>query len=103
MSRSTILLVLFCAAMLEAAGDAVVRSGLRATTMVTRIALFGLGGAILLSYGYVVNAPPWDFGRLLGTYVVFFFLVAQAISWLAFHQAPWPRRSGTITRCRAAN
>jgi len=35
-----------------------------------------------------VNTPPWDFGRLLGVYVVFFFLVAQAISWLIFHQRP---------------
>ena len=39
-------------------------------------------------YGYVVNAPSWDFGRLLGVYVVFFFLVAQALSWAVFGQRP---------------
>ncbi|MDQ2776234.1 MAG: hypothetical protein M3Y57_15150, partial [Acidobacteriota bacterium] len=37
---------------------------------------------------YAVNAPPWDFGRLLGLYVVFFFIAAQLISWLAFSQPP---------------
>ena len=35
-----------------------------------------------------MNAPEWDFGRLLGIYVVFFFVIAQAISWLVFHQPP---------------
>ena len=41
-------------------------------------ALFWAAGALVLfTYGYVVNAPPWDFGRLLGIYVVFFFVVAQ--------------------------
>ncbi|MGB8800022.1 MAG: hypothetical protein WCC97_05005 [Candidatus Acidiferrales bacterium] len=29
-----------------------------------------------------------DFGKLLGLCVVFFFLTAQAISWLAFKQLP---------------
>ena len=47
-----------------------------------------LTGLVLFTYGYVVNAPPWDFGRLLGVYVVFFFVVAQAISWAAFNQRP---------------
>ena len=36
----------------------------------------------------VVNKPAWDFGRLLGIYVVFFFIVAQLISWLVFNQRP---------------
>jgi len=35
-----------------------------------------------------VNAPPWDFGRLLGLYVVFFFVIAQLLSWLVFKQVP---------------
>ena len=30
--------------------------------------------------GYVVNAPSWEFGRVHGVYVVFFFVVAQIIS-----------------------
>ena len=88
MSHTTALFVLFLAAVLEAGGDALVRSGLHAPALSTRLALFALGGVVLFSYGYVVNAPTWDFGRLLGIYVVFFFLVAQAISWLVFHQPP---------------
>jgi small multidrug resistance family-3 protein len=43
---------------------------------------------VLFAYGWVVNAPPWDFGKLLGIYVVFFFVVAQLISFFAFGQKP---------------
>jgi len=82
------LLLLLTAALLEASGDAVVRLGLHASTTLVRMALFVIGGVILFSYGYAVNAPPWDFGRLLGVYVVFFFLIAQLISWIVFHQRP---------------
>src|SRR2546422_2009158 len=84
----TTLLVLLSAALLEAGGDAVVRLGLRASTTFVRASLFLIGGLVLFTYGYVVNAPPWDFGRLLGVYVVFFFLVAQFISWLVFDRQP---------------
>src|SRR5437867_4145950 len=82
------LLLLFAAALLEAGGDALVRAGLQASTNGVRAGLFAIGGLALFSYGYVVNAPPWDFGRLLGIYVVFFFAVAQLISWIIFHQRP---------------
>lgn len=82
------LFVLFIAALLEAGGDAIVRVGLHTSTTVSRMILFVGGGLVLFTYGYVVNAPPWDFGRLLGLYVVFFFVVAQAISWIVFHQRP---------------
>jgi small multidrug resistance family-3 protein len=44
--------------------------------------------AILFAYGWTVNAPPWDFGKLLGLYVVLFFVIAQLISWLFFKQTP---------------
>ena len=47
-----------------------------------------IGGCVLFAYGWVVNAPPWDFGKLLGIYVVFFFVVAQLISFFAFGQKP---------------
>jgi hypothetical protein len=88
MSQATALLVLLFAAILEAGGDALVRTGLHTQALAVRLALFGLGGVVLFSYGYVVNAPPWDFGRLLGIYVVFFFVIAQLLSWLVFHQPP---------------
>ena len=82
------LLLLFAAALLEAGGDALVRLGLRAPAPSTRLLFFFVGALVLFTYGYVVNAPSWDFGRLLGVYVVFFFVVAQLISWIVFHQAP---------------
>jgi len=88
MRQTTALLILFVAAVLEAGGDALVRSGIHASVSGTRFLFWLMGAVVLFSYGYVVNAPPWDFGRLLGIYVVFFFVVAQIISWAAFHQRP---------------
>jgi len=88
MSRISSLLILFVAALLEAGGDALVRTALHTSAIATRLAFFTLGAIVLFSYGYVVNKPAWDFGRLLGIYVVFFFVVAQALSWLVFDQRP---------------
>ncbi len=88
MSRTSALVILFVAALLEAGGDALVRSALHTSAATTRLALFALGALVLFSYGYVVNKPAWDFGRLLGIYVVFFFVVAQAIAWMVFNQRP---------------
>lgn len=88
MSRTTALLILFAAAVLEAGGDAIVRAGIHSAQLASRIGMFLLGGCILFAYGWVVNAPPWDFGKLLGIYVVFFFVVAQLISFFAFGQKP---------------
>ncbi len=82
------LALLLTAALLEAAGDAAVRLGLHASNTLTRTAMFVIGAGVLFAYAYVVNAPPWDFGRLLGVYVVFFFVVAQIVSWIIFHQRP---------------
>ena len=88
MSLPVTLLILFVAALLEAGGDALVRSGLHAPTATLRTGLFLLGGLVLFAYGYLVNSPPWDFGRLLGVYVVFFFIAAQLISYFSFHALP---------------
>lgn len=64
-----------------------VRSGLHASGRM-RFLTFLAGALVLFAYGCVVNAPPWNFGKLLGIYVVFFFLVAQLISWVFFKQRP---------------
>jgi drug/metabolite transporter (DMT)-like permease len=80
--------ILFLAAILEAGGDALVRSGMHVQALATRVLLMVLGAAVLFAYGYMVNTPPWDFGKLLGLYVVFFFVVAQLIGWIFFHQRP---------------
>jgi small multidrug resistance family-3 protein len=88
MSRTVALLILFAAAVLEAGGDAIVRAGLHNSRVASRLLIYFIGGCVLFAYGWVVNAPPWDFGKLLGIYVVFFFVVAQLISFFAFGQKP---------------
>jgi small multidrug resistance family-3 protein len=87
MTKSAATLVLLFAAILEAGGDALVRHGLKSPGGFRWSSLLA-GAAFLIAYGVTVNAPDWDFGRLLGLYVVFFFVVAQLISWLAFNQIP---------------
>ena len=87
-NRALSIAVLFLAAVLEAGGDALVRKALHSQAWWLRLALFAVGGLILLAYGYAVNAPAWDFGSLLGLYVVFFFLVAQVMSWTLFGEQP---------------
>jgi hypothetical protein len=84
------LLLLSLAAVLEAGGDAIVRTGLHATAMPARIGLLVVGAGVLFAYGVTVNLPPWDFGRLLGVYVTLFFVVAQLINWLGFGLKPTP-------------
>ena len=50
---------------------------------------FFVSGAVVLAlYGFTVNVPHWDFGRLLGAYVVLFFLLAQVLAKVRFNQAP---------------
>jgi drug/metabolite transporter superfamily protein YnfA len=88
MNRSTAILVLLVAAAFEAGGDALVRVGLQRNVVSQRVLLFALAAIVLFAYGWTVNAPPWDFGKLIGIYVVFFFLIAQLISWVVFKRAP---------------
>ena len=66
------------------------RAGLRSPTHARAALFFVLGAAARYLHGYVVNGPAWDFGRLIGVYVAFFFAVAQLISWMGFGQKPTP-------------
>lgn len=88
MTDAAFLVVLLIAAILEASGDALVRQGLHGQTLTIRCGFLALGAIALFAYGVTVNAPPWDFGRLLGVYVTLFFLVAQLINWLGFGLQP---------------
>ena len=87
MSYAASLVLLFLAAILEAGGDALMRLGIYSPTS-RRFVFFLAGCLVLTTYGYTVNAPRWDFGRLLGVYVAFFFLVAQLIAYFTFGQRP---------------
>ena len=84
------MVILVLAAALEAGGDALMRTGMHAPSAGRRVGFMLAGGLVLALYGYLVNTPPWDFGRLLGVYVVLFFLVIQVINWLAYGQKPTP-------------
>ena len=60
------------AAILEVAGDAVIRKGLRGS-----VVWFIICGFLMLGcYGVVVNTVKWDFSRLLGVYVAVFAVVS---------------------------
>jgi drug/metabolite transporter superfamily protein YnfA len=88
LSNLIALLILAFAALLEAGGDAIVRTGLHSQSLAQRFGLIVLGGCVLTAYGVVVNTPSWDFGRLLGVYVSLFFIAAQVINLFAFHVQP---------------
>jgi small multidrug resistance family-3 protein len=87
-TRAGSLVILLLAAFLEAYGDSCFQSGLYRTIGVPRCLAFALGAVALALYGLTVNTPPWDFGKLLGLYVVLFFLVAQVLARVRFHQEP---------------
>jgi small multidrug resistance family-3 protein len=59
-------------AVLEVAGDAIIRRGMRGGGL----ALVALGFLVLGSYGVVVNLLDLDFSRLLGAYVGVFAIVS---------------------------
>jgi small multidrug resistance family-3 protein len=86
--RGGALLILLLAAFLEAYGDSCFQTVLHRSSGMSRTVAFLGGVASLAAYGLVVNAPPWDFGKLLGVYVVLFFLVAQIVARVRFGQTP---------------
>jgi hypothetical protein len=87
-TRGGTLAVLLLAAFLEAYGDSCFQQGLHRSSGLARYVAFALGALSLAGYGLVVNTPPWDFGKLLGLYVVLFFLVAQVLARIRFQQSP---------------
>ena len=80
--------LLTLAALLEVFGDSLFQSAMYRSEGVARVLFFVCGAVVLALYGFAVNSPPWDFGKLLGIYVVLFFLVAQVLARVRFHQSP---------------
>jgi small multidrug resistance family-3 protein len=77
-----ILILLVLAALLEVGGDALIRGGLQRRG----VALLLAGAATLVVYGFMVNMTKLDFSRLMGIYIVVFFLVAQMVAILVFRE-----------------
>ena len=80
--------VLVIAASLEVLGDSFFQSGLYRSSGSNRSLWFLAGVGVLGMYGLFVNLPQWDFGKLLGVYVALFFVVAQVVAKVRFHQSP---------------
>jgi len=76
-------LIFITAALLEVAGDAGIRRGLRGGG----VALILAGFVVLGSYGLVVNTVKWDFSRMLGVYIAFFALVSVLFGRYVFREA----------------
>jgi small multidrug resistance family-3 protein len=89
-TRTGTLAALLLAAFLEVYGDSFFQVGLYRATGASRYLAFAAGAVTLAVYGLAVNTPSWDFGKLLGIYVVLFFLVAQLVAWMRFQQSPTP-------------
>ncbi|MFI5181914.1 MAG: hypothetical protein ACHQPI_11020 [Thermoanaerobaculia bacterium] len=75
-------LIFLAAAVLEVAGDATVRKGMRGAGL----ALIAAGCVMLGTYGVVVNLVPWDFSRLLGVYVAVFAAVSVLFGRFIFRE-----------------
>lgn len=71
------------AAILEVGGDAIVRKGLRGSTLLIVFA----GCCLLGGYGVVVNIVRWDFSKLLGVYVAVFAVVSVLFGRFAFRES----------------
>ncbi len=74
--------VLGMAALLEIAGDALIRKGMRGGGLVAIV----VGFFVLGAYGLVVNQLHIDFSRLLGAYVGFFAVASVAAGRLVFKE-----------------
>ncbi len=77
------LALLILAAALEVGGDALIRIGLKGLPY-----SIVAGGLTLFAYGILVNKSALDFNRLMGIYIVIFFVVSQTISFILFKDIP---------------
>ena len=78
--REFILLVL--AAALEVVGDALIRGGLKSGGTLLMLA----GAIALVAYGFFVNFTALNFSKLMGLYIVLFFLISQGVAVIVFKE-----------------
>ena len=63
--------------------SALIRIGLRSAPY-----SMAAGGLTLFAYGLLVNKTSLNFNRLMGVYIVIFFLVSQLIAFVLFKDVP---------------
>jgi hypothetical protein len=80
--------LLLVATILEAGGDAVIRTALYNQVGFARLALFFAGAALLFGYGTLLNLAPFEFGQVIGLYLATLFVVWQVINFVAFRTLP---------------
>jgi drug/metabolite transporter superfamily protein YnfA len=73
-------LIFVAAAILEVAGNAMIRNGLRPNGTIS----IAVGFVMLGCYGLFINLLRWDFSRLLGVYVAMFAIVSVLCGRLIF-------------------
>ena len=83
-----VLVLLLAATILEASGDAVVRTAIYNHAGLARVGLFLAGAALLLGYGTFLNLAPLEFGQVVGLYLATLFVVWQVINFVAFRALP---------------
>jgi len=77
------IIVLVAAAAAEVVGDLGMRLGLAGPPWG-----YALGVLLLAAYGLIVNQPALAFGRLLGLYIVLFFVVSQLVALITLGERP---------------
>jgi len=75
--------IFLIAAMMEVAGDAFIRRGLRGAGAL----IIAIGVLILGAYGILVNTVRWDFSKLLGVYVAVFASASILVGRFYFKEA----------------
>lgn len=83
-----VLVFLLAATILEASGDAVVRTAIYNHVGPARLGLFLAGAVLLLGYGTFLNLAPLEFGQVVGLYLATLFVVWQVINFVAFRALP---------------
>ena len=82
------IVLLLVATILEASGDAVVRTAIYNHVGLTRAGLFFAGAALLLGYGTLLNLAPFEFSQVVGLYLATLFVVWQVVNFVAFRTLP---------------